>query len=74
MIKKKKFGSVFFEYIEEYETEENAIKGERGTFVEVKLSSIKIERTLITKEDSYGSKNSSAKAERLTKKEARKVS
>ena len=52
MIKKKRFGSVSFEYIEKYDTEENAIKGERGSFIEVKLGPIKIEKTLITKEDS----------------------
>jgi hypothetical protein len=69
VIKKKRFGSVSFEYIEKYDTEENAIKGERGSFVEVKLGPIKIEKTLITKEDSNGSKNSFAKAERLAAKE-----
>jgi len=69
VIKKKRFGSVSFEYIEKYDTEENAIKGERGTFIEVKVSNLKIERTKITKEDSNGSKNSFAKAERLAAKE-----
>jgi len=69
MIKKTVFGTCFFSYVEEYENEENAIKGERGTFIEVKLGSIKIEKTLITKEDSNESKNSFAKAERLAAKE-----
>lgn len=74
MIKKKKFGTCFFQYVEEYENEEDAIKGERGTFVEVKVSDLKIERTNITKEDSDGSKNSFAKAERSSAKETRQVS
>lgn len=69
MIKKKIFGTCFFEYVEEYENEENAIKGERGTFIEVKVSNLKIERTKITKEDSDGSKNSFAEAERPATKE-----
>jgi hypothetical protein len=55
--------------VEEYENEENAVKGERGTFIEVKVSNLKIERTKIIKEDSNGSKNSFAKAERLAAKE-----
>ena len=74
MIKKKIFGTCFFEYVEEYENEENAIKGERGTFIEVKVSNLKIERTKITKEDSDGSKNSFAKAERSSAKETQQVS
>ena len=69
MFKKVRFGNVDFQYIETYDTEENAIKGERGSFIEVKLGPIKIERTLITKEDSNESKNSFAKAERLAAKE-----
>lgn len=74
MIKKKIFGTCFFEYVEEYENEEKAIKGERGTFIEVKVSNLKIERTKITKEDSDGSKNSFAKAERSSAKETQQVS
>lgn len=74
MVIKKKFGTCFFEYVEEYKNEENAIKGERGTFIEVKVSNLKIERTKITKEDSDGSKNSFAKAERSSAKETQQVS
>lgn len=79
MIKKKIFGTCFFEYVEEYENEENAIKGERGTFIEVKVSNLKIERkkierTNITKEDSDGSKNSFAEAKRPSAKETQQVS
>lgn len=75
MIIKKKFGTCFFEYVEEYENEENAVKGERGTFIEIKVSSIKIERSSIKlKEDSDGSKNSFAKAERSSAKETQQVS
>jgi len=74
MIKKTVFGTCFFSYVEEYENEENAIKGERGTFIEVKVSNLKIERTKITKEDSNGSKNSFAKAEGSAAKETQQVS
>ena len=70
MIKKKIFGTCSFTYVEEYENEEQAVKEKRGSFIEVKVGPIKIERTNITKEDSDGSKNSFAKAERLTAKEA----
>lgn len=38
MVKKRNIGNCYFEYIEEYDTEENAAKGERGSFVEVKLA------------------------------------
>lgn len=69
MIKKTVFGTCFFSYMEEYENEENAIKGERGTFIEANISNLKIERTKIVKEDSNESKNSFAKAERLAAKE-----
>ena len=69
MIKKTVFGTCFFSYVEEYENEENAIKGERGTFIETNISNLKIERTKIVKEDSNESKNSFAKAERLATKE-----
>lgn len=74
MIKKKIFGTCFFEYVEKYKNEEDAIKGERGTFIEVKVRDLKIERTNITKEDSDGSKNSFAKAERSATKETWEVS
>lgn len=74
MIKKKIFGTCFFQYVERYENEENAIKGERGTFIEVKVSDLKIERTNITKEDSDGSKNSFAEAKRSSAKETQQVS
>jgi hypothetical protein len=69
MIKKTVFGTCLFSYVEEYENEENAIKGERGTFIETNISNLKIERTKIVKEDSNESKNSFAKAERLAAKE-----
>tara|TARA_R100001377_G_C3104336_1_gene80295 strand:+ start:323 stop:535 length:213 start_codon:yes stop_codon:yes gene_type:complete len=69
MIKKRNIGSCLFEYIEEYDTEENAAKGEQGSFVEVKIGKLKLERALITKEKSDGTENPFAKAERLTAKE-----
>ena len=74
MIKKKRFGSVSFEYIEKYDTEENAIKGERGTFIETNISNLKIEKTKIVKEDSNESKNSFAEAEGSAAKETQQVS
>ena len=74
MIKKTVFGTCFFSYVEKYENEENAIKGERGTFIETKVSNLKIERTKIVKEDSNESKNSFAEAERPAAKETQQVS
>lgn len=69
MVKKRNIGSCYFEYIEEYDTEENAAKGERGSFVEVKIGKLNFVRALITKEKSDGTENPFAKAERPTAKE-----
>ncbi len=62
MIIKKVTGSCFFEYISEYDSEEKALSGLDGTFKEVKVSSIKIERTLITKENDEQRHQNSAEA------------
>jgi hypothetical protein len=63
MFKKVRFGNVDFQYIETYDTEENAIKGQNGSFVEVILEIPRITRSSITKlkEKSDGSENSFAK-------------
>ena len=76
MFKKVRFGNVDFQYIETYDTEENAIKGQNGSFIEVTLETPRITRTLITKlkEKSDGSENSFAKAEGSTTKETPEVS
>ena len=69
MVKKRNIGSCYFEYIEEYDTEENSAKGEQGSFVEVKIGKLNFVRALITKEKSDGTENPFAKAERPTAKE-----
>ena len=71
MFKKVRFGNVDFQYIETYDTEENAMKEHNGSFVEVTLGVVKVNKTLITKlkETSDGSENSFAKAERSATKE-----
>ena len=69
MVKKRNIGSCYFEYIEEYDTEENAAKGEQGSFVEVKIGKLNFVRALITKEKSDGTENPFAKAEGPTAKE-----
>jgi len=71
MFKKVRFGNVDFQYIETYDTEENAINGQNGSFIEVTLGVVKVNKTLITKlkEKSDGSENSFAKAERSATKE-----
>jgi hypothetical protein len=76
MFKKIRFGNVDFQYIETYDTEENAIKGENGSFVEVILEIPRITRSSITKlkEKSDGSENSFAKAKGSATKETHKVS
>ena len=66
MVRKRNIGNCYFEYIEEYDTEENAAKGERGSFVEVKIGKLNFVRALITKEKSDGTENPFAKAERPT--------
>jgi hypothetical protein len=70
MFKKVRFGNVDFQYIETYDTEENAIKGQNGSFVEVTLETPRITRSSITKlkEKSDGSENSFAEAERISNK------
>jgi hypothetical protein len=76
MFKKVRFGNVDFQYVETYDTEENAIKGQNGSFVEVTLEIPRITRSSITKlkEKSDGSENSFAKAEGSATKETHKVS
>ena len=61
MILKKVTGSCLFEYISEYDSEEKALSGLDGTFKEVKISNLKKEKTLITKE------NNDSKSEGTTK-------
>ena len=51
MIIKKVTGSCIFEYISEYDSEEKALSGLDGTFKEVKIFSLKREKTLLTKEN-----------------------
>lgn len=59
---KKVIGSCFFEYISEFDSEEKALSGLDGTFKEVKLSNLKIERTLITKENDDSKSEGTPKA------------
>jgi hypothetical protein len=62
MIIKKITGSCFFEYISEFDSEEKALSGLEGTFKEVKISNLKKEKTLITKENDEQKHQNSAKA------------
>ena len=59
---KKVIGSSYFEYISEFDSEEKALSGLDGTFKEVKLSNLKIERTLITKENDDSKSEGTPKA------------
>jgi len=59
---KKVIGSCFFEYISEFDSEEKALSGLDGTFKEVKMSNLKIERTLITKENDDSKSEGTPKA------------
>ena len=76
MFKKVRFGNVDFQYIETYDTEENAINGQNGSFIEVTLETPRITRSSITKlkEKSDWSENSFAKAKGSATKETHKVS
>ena len=59
---KKVIGSCFFEYISEFDSEEKALSGLEGTFKEVKISNLKKEKTLLTKENDEQQHQDSAKA------------
>jgi hypothetical protein len=55
---KKTIGSVFFEYIEEYDTEEQALEKINGKFLKVNLNKPRIERVKVTKlEENDGRSN-----------------
>ena len=55
---KKTIGSVFFEYIEEYDTEEQALEKTNGKFLKVNLNKPRIERVKVTKlEENDGRSN-----------------
>ena len=62
MILKKVTGSCLFEYISEFDSEEKALSGLDGTFKEVKISSLKKERTKITKENNDSKSEGTPKA------------
>jgi len=59
---KKVIGSCFFEYISEFDSEEKALSGLDGKFKEVKVSNLKKERTLITKENDDSKSEGTPKA------------
>jgi len=50
-ILKKTFGTCFFQHIETYSNEEEALNGKNGTFKEIKISNLRIERTNIIKKE-----------------------
>ena len=62
MIIKKVTGSCLFEYISEFDSEEKALSGLDGTFKEVKISNLKKEKTLITKENNDSKSEGTPKA------------
>ncbi len=62
MILKKVTGSCLFEYISEFDSEEKALSGLEGTFKEVKISNLKKEKTLITKENNDSKSEGTPKA------------
>jgi|TARA_B110000977_G_scaffold197203_1_gene279158 hypothetical protein len=62
MILKKVTGSCLFEYISEFDSEEKALSGLDGTFKEVKISNLKKEKTLITKENNDSKSEGTPKA------------
>ena len=59
---KKVMGSCFFEYVTEHDSEQNALNNE-GTFKEVKIGKLRIERTKITKENDDNKSEDSTKTE-----------
>ena len=62
---KTKIGSAFFEYIEHYPNEQDALDSKNGEFKEVKIGKLKMERTKISKKES----SNDSKSERTPKVE-----
>ena len=56
-------GTAFFEHTESYPSEEQALNGQNGTFKDVKISNLKIERTKIKKENDEQRHQNSDKVE-----------
>jgi len=56
-------GTAFFEHTESYPSEEQALNGQGGTFKDVKISNLKIERTKIKKENDGQQHQNSNKVE-----------
>jgi hypothetical protein len=55
---KKTIGSVFFEYLEEYDSEEQALEKTNGKFLKINLNKLRIERVKVTKlEENDGRSN-----------------
>ena len=54
---RKTIGSVFFEYLEEYDSEEQALEKTNGKFLQVNLNKPRIERVKITKKENDGQRH-----------------
>jgi CBS domain containing-hemolysin-like protein len=68
IVVKKTIGSVFFQYIEEYPNENDALQKINGTFKTVELNKLRLERVKITKKE-----NDDNKSEDSTKTEGQRT-
>jgi len=60
---KTKIGSVFFEYIEHYPNEQDALDSKNGEFKAVKLNKLRMERVKITKQENDEAKHQNPSSE-----------
>ena len=56
-VKRKTIGSVFFEYLEEYDSEEQALEKTNGKFLKINLNKLRLERVKILKKENDGRSN-----------------
>ena len=54
---RKTIGSVFFEYLEEYDSEEQALEKTNGKFLKINLNKLRLERVKILKKENDDSKS-----------------
>ena len=48
---RKTIGSVYFEYLEEYDSEEQALEKTNGKFLKINLNKLRLERVKILKKE-----------------------
>tara|TARA_R110000772_G_scaffold38977_1_gene91607 strand:- start:864 stop:1082 length:219 start_codon:yes stop_codon:yes gene_type:complete len=54
---RKTIGSVYFEYLEEYDSEEQALEKTNGKFLKINLNKLRLERVKILKKENDGQRH-----------------